>query len=67
MEAQKPSIGRIVHYRDEQGTTCAAIITTVWTDTCVNLTVFPNGAPPVCRSSMLLGDGHGQWSWPPRI
>jgi hypothetical protein len=37
---QKPSIGRIVHYLDERQAEYPAIVTHVWSDTCVNLEVF---------------------------
>jgi len=51
----KPTIGRIVHYVQEKPyqsseptvsrvmVTIPAIITAVWTDTCVNLQVFTDG------------------------
>lgn len=37
----KPSIGRIVHFV-QNGVHYAAIITKVWSDSCVNLHVFTN-------------------------
>ena len=41
-----PTVGRIVWFEDGVRKTQAAIITYVWSDTLVNLTVFdPNGIP----------------------
>lgn len=62
-----PSVGRIVHYKNEHGHLLAAIITCVWSDERVNLTVFyPDGSTaPV--SSAARGDAPGQWNWPPRV
>ena len=41
----KPTIGRIVHFVNALGTNpIAAIITAVWTDTCVNLRIFQDGS-----------------------
>lgn len=67
----KPSVGRIVHYKstDESAhwnhaDTHPAIITRVHSDTCVNLTVFPDANESVTRTSCVLGQ---QWEWPPRV
>ncbi len=53
----RPSIGRIVHYIGD-GTLLSssdnhypAIVTHVWSDTCVNLFVFPKGSPVDERNS----------------
>lgn len=81
-EMQKPSLGRIVLFKisgdaingqDEH----AAIITQVWSDTCVNLTAFPGsgriiGGSSVMHESTLLTDeprivGTRSWRWPPRV
>ena len=42
MNMIKPSIGRVVHYRPTgiSGVICAALITAVHSDTCINLRVF---------------------------
>lgn len=73
----KPSIGRIVHFV-QNGVHYAAIITKVWSDTCVNLHIFPNGsdvitpgatdaqsnAHSVTQSEPLECCGKiGEWSW----
>lgn len=76
---QKPTVGRIVHYRsdrpqDPKGQPYPAVITHVWSDECVNLHVLGDGSFPLVRqtpphampTSVTLGDGPGQWSWPPR-
>jgi hypothetical protein len=46
MDTQKPSIGRIVHFVQNR-VHYAAIILKVWSDTCVNLQVFPNGSDEI--------------------
>lgn len=79
----KPTIGRIVHFHpadfdtearnDHEGTgpvVVPAIITRVWTDDLVNLTVFPDNGPPIVRSSVhrlasTRTNPYG-WEWPPR-
>jgi hypothetical protein len=73
----KPSIGRIVIHRGilSNGTLLhPAIITRVWTDETVNLTVFPDFGPPSLQPSQTLiadpndGDETGfGWYWPPRV
>ena len=72
----KPSIGRIVMHRGVESNVAVehpAIITRVWSDVCVNLTVFPDAGVPVARASQIfLADpeaeagSHGWW-WPPRV
>lgn len=66
---QKPSVGRIVHFiaQTPEGQKLAALITEVFSDTCVALAVFPPGGTPLSRSSVILGTGAGQWCWPERI
>ena len=59
---QRPSVGRIVHYRNTQDQ--AAIITAVWTDDLVNLTVFEPSGSVTPRGSVSLGDTAGTWHWP---
>lgn len=64
---QKPSIGRIVHYREPSADKIrAAIVTVVWSDTCVNLHVFGECGAYDVRSSSA-GVGPGNWSWPERV
>lgn len=95
MSEQKPSIGRIVHYKERSpsggdgeggygrdvewnGSKVApALITRVWSDTCVNLTIFPDNGVPYTRTSVyLLADeaaadspagGSIRCYWPPRV
>lgn len=51
----RPKIGDIVHYvcghSGTPGTHYAAIVTHIWTDTCVNLVVFPKGSPNDAQDS----------------
>ena len=61
----KPTVGRVVHYHPAPGEMTAAtgqplaaIITCVWSDTCVNLVVFDaNGLPHSKTSQLLVQDG----------
>jgi hypothetical protein len=75
----QPSIGRIVlvkthgeqfNNQDEH----AAIITQVWSGTCINATVFPGSGEPFVRASIqhestfgVLPEIGTSWRWPPRI
>lgn len=68
----RPTLGRIVLYRGIQSNGSMvhpAMVTAVWSDTCVNLTVFRDNDCPVTRTSAVqlenpeLGTG---WFWPPR-
>ena len=72
----KPSVGRIVHFieteRDNEEVLrhYAAIITRVWNDSVVNLTVFDfHGGSSVVRTSIeygQAGDRRMTWHWPER-
>jgi hypothetical protein len=77
---QRPSVGRIVHFTprgwedtNTKGQPYAAVITHVWSDSVVNLNVFPDGSFPLGRSnletSVSLGDPGqgGTWCWPPYV
>jgi hypothetical protein len=69
---QKPTVGRIVHFKDAREVINAAIITKVWGDTVVDLFLLesrPTEKPDVVvnidtKSSANFGDGSNQWSWP---
>ncbi|GEM_PF-1389528 len=59
----KPTVGRIVHYfpamldegiKPEPGSPLAAIITRVWTDTCINITYFDANGVAFGKTSVLL-------------
>ncbi len=64
----KPSIGRIVHVTtDSAGTVEPAIITRVWTENCINVTLFPDCADPHPMTSLVQGNGTHEWYWPPRV
>ena len=76
--AQKPSVGRIVHYmpkhvEDNKGQPYPAVITHVWSETCVNLSVANDGSFPLCdppRPTSVCFDADGApgtWCWPPRV
>ena len=59
----RPSVGRIVHYGPAH---YAAVITAVWSDTVVNVTVFDPSGTVYPKSSIVLDDPNG-WSWPERV
>lgn len=61
---KKPTLGRIVLFYDTVSAS-PAIITNVFSDECVNLTVFNDGDTPTSRhTSVSLGTSPGQWGWP---
>lgn len=76
--AQKPSLGRIVltFLPPEMNGGCEvapAVVTRVWADDLVNLSVFPDAdCGPIRRTSVRLVDeqpgesGPACW-WPPRV
>lgn len=62
----KPSLARIVHFIGGDNEHRAAIITKVWSDTCVNLFVFPTGSnydPEPVQTSVVHYDDSRTWSW----
>ena len=70
---QKPSLGRIVifHGLESNGINeHPAIINRVWSDTTVNLTVFPDNNSPIVKTSVVLDESKQQtagWRWPERV
>lgn len=84
MSEQKPSVGRIVLVTGDPKYTPKiqsngvlvhpAIINRVWSDTTVNVTVFPDAGDPFNMTSLtqvedisdLKGASSG-WAWPPRV
>lgn len=80
MQIQKPSQGRVVHIC-HSGQRVPAIITHVWSDTCVN--VQPQGSKAgsseitscayeaeSAKSALMPNEikiGHHHWCWPPRV
>ena len=78
----KPSIGRIVLFGVDQsqrgnnngGAVAPAIITHVFSDTCVNLKVLTDGPVDLWHTSVLIDDdpaaavpAPSRWIWPPRV
>jgi hypothetical protein len=67
----QPSIGRIVHFISEQdGGHQAAIVTRVWSDTCVNVTVFGDDAVQYFSSVNLdttETPARRSWHWPEQV
>lgn len=68
-EQQKPSMGRIVIYVDGTRRRAPAIVTWIYADGNVNLTVFWNGAMPEPMGPVPYDpDGSAwTWHWPPRV
>ena len=62
----RPSIGRIVHYKLDDGKLVPAIITKVWNEVCVNLRVFMDSKEIDHTTSVMEGEDVGQWVWPER-
>ena len=75
----KPTVGRIVHFKSADASQMGngaevvpAIITRVWSDTCVNLTVMRDFDQPLVLASVQLVaedelDQHTTFCfWPPR-
>lgn len=72
MKEQKPTIGRIVIFTvpspehptaNNDAKEVPAIITRVWSDTCVNLTVFADNREPVNFSSSQYSDKALPTTW----
>lgn len=72
----KPSVGRIVHFaggdfevmKGEEA--IAAIVTKVYTDTHVALTVLAPNTPPMFLDSIPYSEEPNsgmRWFWPPRV
>lgn len=76
---QRPSVTRMVHYYPTENEhlgagPLAAIIVKVWSDVCVNLSIFPEsgGGETVGKTSVTIAPepgtpGPGTWVWPPRV
>ncbi|MGG1672899.1 hypothetical protein ACIFOE_20125 [Paenibacillus sp. NRS-1783] len=62
----KPSIGRVVHYKDEL-TSNAALVIDVHDDETVDLQVFYSDGDICHSTNVKQGDESGQWNWPPRV
>lgn len=63
---QKPTPGRIVHFKNGDQIE-AAMIVGVHSDTVATLKVWNAGGVERTEASAEYGPGPGQWSWPPRI
>ena len=66
----KPSVGRIVHFRDELVGCFAAVITGVISDddNDDNVNLFIMGSHSVWHEpDVTLGTVHGTWHWPERV
>lgn len=68
-----PEVGHLVLYRvpypmkdvlNNGSTIAPAIITRVWTHTCVNLKILYDGTHDEWKTSVSLGVAEGQWSFP---
>lgn len=72
----KPSLGRIVLFRSLNSNGInehPAVVTRIWSDTCVNLHVFPDYGDSINKTSVNQNEsleGPNQelaWRWPPRV
>ncbi|MET3831013.1 hypothetical protein ABIC86_002479 [Paenibacillus sp. DS2363] len=65
----QPTLGRIVHFKDSEGRTLAAVVVYVNPDTegMVNLGVWNEYGKQFNAVNVRQGDGLEQWSWPPRV
>lgn len=74
-----PGVGDIVLYRvgefdspdlrhnNTEGLDLPAIVVRAWTETCLNLKVLTDGPIDAWKTSVVMGDGPGEWRWPPRL
>jgi len=68
----KPSLGRIVLV-NERGQLEPAVVTTVHSETCINVRILGDASPNTdVRTSLTLRDydsleGGGGWCFPPRV
>jgi hypothetical protein len=70
----KPTIGRIVIYKYSENCShqngsdeCPAMIVRVWSDTTVNLKLIEDGPINSWKTSVIQGDGKGNWQWPVKV
>lgn len=72
----KPSVGRIVHYHFPDNAQSAAnngqaiapaIITAVWSDSCVNLKVLHDEQFNTWKTAVMKGTGPHNWNWPQKV
>lgn len=64
-----PTVGRIVHYHPfHQADPLAAIVTAVYDDGCVNLTLFnaDGTTQPKTCARQAMEPTEGFWTWPAR-
>lgn len=70
-----PTVGRIVIYHFPPDRTfvnnglvdAPAVVTAVWSPTCINVKVLADGPHNHWMTSINLGEGPHQWSWPKRV
>ena len=64
------TIGRIVHFIERAGAEpLPAIVVKVWSDTCINLHIFPDvpcKSPHLVTSVVNFEGAEPRWMWPPR-
>jgi hypothetical protein len=66
-----PTIGRIVHFATA-GVHYAAVVVKVWSPTCANLYVMPNGSDPMLAAKVITSvcwatpeaNQDYSWHWP---
>jgi hypothetical protein len=69
-QTQKPSVGRIVLYRESGHDDCPAIVARVHSPERIDLIVFSMEYGFLRRTDVILDQGQGasrMWLWPPRV
>ena len=62
----KPTVGRMVYYKTDNGGILPATIVVIHTDTCINLQVFTDDEKGIMyKTSVVQGEENGQWDWMP--
>lgn len=63
----RPSVGRIVHYKTPNGIAPAIVTLVHGTGDEVALQVFDAFGGTYSQMKVAAGEDMGQWSWPPKV
>lgn len=66
IKEDKWPLGSQAHIGNEvqEGDIYPMVVIRVWSDSCINGQVLLDGNDQLWKTSPLLGDQNGQWSWP---